>query len=83
MVESGATEVYAACSHGVLSEPALQWVNDSPIKELLLTVRYHSTYFVILRQPYLGTNVLCGAVRARDYTRTRFHWTKRKRYAQN
>ena len=64
LVECGATEVYAACSHGVLSEPALQRVNDSPIKELLLTVRYHGTYFAIHCQPYLGTNVLCGAVRA-------------------
>jgi ribose-phosphate pyrophosphokinase len=38
LVEYGATDVYAACSHGVLSEPALQRVNESPIKELLLTV---------------------------------------------
>ena len=39
LVEYGATEVYAACSHGVLSDPALQRINDSPIRELLLTVR--------------------------------------------
>lgn len=37
LIAYGATDVYAACTHGVLSEPALQRINDSPIKELLLT----------------------------------------------
>ena len=31
----GATEVYACASHGILSGPAIQRINDSPIKELL------------------------------------------------
>jgi ribose-phosphate pyrophosphokinase len=29
LIEYGATEVYAACSHGVLSDPALQRINVS------------------------------------------------------
>lgn len=37
LMEYGATEVYAACSHGVLSDPALRRINESPIKSLLLT----------------------------------------------
>ena len=31
----GATEVYACASHGILSGPAVQRIEDSPIKELL------------------------------------------------
>ena len=31
----GATEVYACASHGILSGPAIQRIEDSPIKELL------------------------------------------------
>jgi ribose-phosphate pyrophosphokinase len=32
----GAKEVYACCSHGVLSGPAIQRINDSVIKELII-----------------------------------------------
>ncbi len=33
----GAKEVYAACTHGILSGPALQRIKDSQIKEVLVT----------------------------------------------
>lgn len=33
--EMGATEVYACCTHGVLSGPAIERINNSPIKELV------------------------------------------------
>lgn len=36
LLDEGATEVYAACSHGVLSEPALTRLTNSNIKEILL-----------------------------------------------
>ena len=32
----GAKEVYAACTHGVLSGPAIDRINQSPIKELVM-----------------------------------------------
>lgn len=35
LIERGATEVYAACSHGVLSGPAIKRINDSNIKQLI------------------------------------------------
>lgn len=35
--ERGAREVYALAVHGVLSEPALQRLEDSPIKEVVIT----------------------------------------------
>ncbi len=34
LVKNGAKEVYACCTHGVLSGPALDRINASPIKEL-------------------------------------------------
>ncbi|HSI68025.1 MAG TPA: ribose-phosphate diphosphokinase [Planococcus sp. (in: firmicutes)] len=37
LVESGAKEVYACCTHPVLSGPAIQRINDSVIKELIIT----------------------------------------------
>ncbi|SFD73040.1 ribose-phosphate pyrophosphokinase [Lentibacillus persicus] len=37
LVENGAKEVYACCTHSVLSGPALQRINDSKIKELVVT----------------------------------------------
>lgn len=33
--ERGAKEVYACCTHGVLSGPAMERISDSPIKELV------------------------------------------------
>lgn len=33
----GAKEVYACCSHGILSNPAVQRINDSVIKKLVIT----------------------------------------------
>ncbi|WP_432353755.1 ribose-phosphate diphosphokinase [Sporosarcina sp. A2] len=37
LIESGAKEVYACCTHPVLSGPAIQRINDSQIKELVIT----------------------------------------------
>lgn len=36
LVEKGATEVYACCTHAVLSGPAMDRINASPIKELIV-----------------------------------------------
>ena len=35
--ENGARDVYAAATHGVLSEPALSRINESPIKQVVIT----------------------------------------------
>ncbi|SDC55591.1 ribose-phosphate pyrophosphokinase [Pelagirhabdus alkalitolerans] len=37
LIKSGATDVYACCTHPVLSGPALDRIGDSPIKELVVT----------------------------------------------
>lgn len=37
LIESGAKEVYACCTHPVLSDPAINWIEDSTIKELVTT----------------------------------------------
>ncbi len=37
LIESGAKEVYASCTHPVLSGPALERIEKSPIKELVVT----------------------------------------------
>jgi len=37
LYEKGAKEVYCACSHGILSGPALERIKESPIKELVIT----------------------------------------------
>lgn len=37
LVENGAKEVYACCTHPVLSGPAMQRIDDSKIKELVVT----------------------------------------------
>lgn len=37
LLDKGAKEVYCACSHGVLSDPALERIEHSPIKELVVT----------------------------------------------
>ncbi len=36
LIDLGAVEVYAACTHGVLSGPAIDRINDSAIKELVM-----------------------------------------------
>lgn len=36
LVKNGAQEVYACCTHGVLSGPAIDRINASPIKQLLV-----------------------------------------------
>ena len=35
--EFGAKSVYAACTHGVLSGPAIERIQNSPIRELVIT----------------------------------------------
>ncbi len=37
LVERGAREVYALATHGVLSGPAMERLNDAPIKEVIIT----------------------------------------------
>ena len=37
LIESGATEVYACCTHPVLSGPAIERIENSNIKELIIT----------------------------------------------
>ena len=37
LMKAGATEVYAACTHGVLSGPAIERIQNSCIKELIIT----------------------------------------------
>lgn len=37
LVENGATEVYACCTHPVLSGPAMERIENSKIKELVIT----------------------------------------------
>ncbi len=37
LVENGAAEVYACCTHPVLSGPAVERINNSKIKELVVT----------------------------------------------
>jgi ribose-phosphate pyrophosphokinase len=37
LMEHGAQEVYACCTHGVLSGPAIDRIEKSPIKELVIT----------------------------------------------
>jgi ribose-phosphate pyrophosphokinase len=37
LMERGAEEVYACCTHGVLSGPAIDRIDKSPIKELVIT----------------------------------------------
>lgn len=37
LLDSGATEVYACATHGVLSGPAIERLKESPIKELVIT----------------------------------------------
>ncbi|MBO4251142.1 MAG: ribose-phosphate pyrophosphokinase [Clostridia bacterium] len=36
LMKNGAKEVYACCTHGVLSGPAIERINASPIKELVV-----------------------------------------------
>lgn len=37
LTNAGAKEVYAICVHGVLSDPAVERINQSPIKKLVIT----------------------------------------------
>jgi ribose-phosphate pyrophosphokinase len=37
LIKAGATEVYAACTHGLLSGPAVSRIAESPIKEMIIT----------------------------------------------
>jgi ribose-phosphate pyrophosphokinase len=37
LIDKGAEEVYACCTHGVLSGPAIERISQSPIKELVIT----------------------------------------------
>lgn len=37
LVAHGAKSVYACCTHGILSDPAVQRIEDSPLEELIIT----------------------------------------------
>ena len=37
LIAAGASEVYALCSHGVLSGPAIERINASKIQQLIIT----------------------------------------------
>src|SRR5690606_18502883 len=37
LMDQGAKEIYACCTHAVLSGPAVERINKSPIKELVIT----------------------------------------------
>ncbi|MFI3252372.1 MAG: ribose-phosphate pyrophosphokinase [bacterium] len=37
LMKMGAKEVYAACTHGLLNGPAIERINNSPIKEMIIT----------------------------------------------
>lgn len=37
LLDSGAKEIYACCTHGVLSGPAIERIKNSPIRELIIT----------------------------------------------
>jgi ribose-phosphate pyrophosphokinase len=37
LMQKGAKEVYACCSHGVLSGPAIERINASQIQQLVIT----------------------------------------------
>lgn len=37
LIQAGAKDVYASAVHGVLSDPAIQRINESPIKEFIVT----------------------------------------------
>ena len=37
LMKMGAKEVYACCSHGILTDPAVQRIQDSAIKQLVIT----------------------------------------------
>ena len=37
LLEHGATEVYACCTHPVFSGSAIQWIATSPVKEVIVT----------------------------------------------
>lgn len=41
LVDKGATEIYACCTHAVLSEPAIDRLEKSPIKELVMLDTIH------------------------------------------
>ena len=53
----GAKEVYACATHGVLSGPAIERINDSKIKELRLldTIPYPSTAQPCEKITYMST----------------------------
>ena len=37
LLDAGAKEVYAACTHGVLSGPAIERIQNSCLKEMIIT----------------------------------------------
>ncbi len=61
LIERGASEVYASCVHAVLSGPAIARLQDSPIRELVITdtipippEKRHAKITVLSVAPLLG-----------------------------
>lgn len=67
--ENGAKEIYAMCTHAILSGPAIDRLNDSPIKEIIITnsiplrdkrERYDMSKFTVLSlSKLLGDAINC------------------------
>lgn len=43
LIDKGATKVYAICVHGILSDPAVERINNSVIEELIITDTIYQT----------------------------------------
>jgi len=67
--EKGANKIYACASHGVLSDPALQRIEDSALEELLLldTIPYPKDHAPVDKIRYLSVAPLFAAAMRRIY----------------
>ena len=63
LVDQGATEIYACCTHAVLSGPAIERLADSPIKELVMLDTIHLPKEKLLpKMKILTTADIFGAI---------------------
>ena len=65
-LQNGAKEVYACCSHGILTDPAVQRIQDSCIKQLVITntipldpAKKHEKIVSISLAPMLAEFIRC------------------------
>lgn len=66
LLQNGATEVYACCTHGVLSEPAVSRIRESQLKEVVIT---NSIYQTEERQDERITSLSIGPLLAEGILR--------------